>query len=468
MRKLLLLTLLSLFIIPHVISDSVNLFSPDSAILIYAGEQNTIDIPIKNTGEKEDTIFISVWPTDWVNLKRYWVKLQPNETKTVSLIVEPPENSKEGVTFFTITSNSLDSGDSVSSPLYLNVKRKTDIFLSEIKLNKQLLVPGESLAIQPVITNLDKYNTLEVLVTTDIYRDGQLVQKMEDQILLEPESSKTITHFFEINNNHEKGEYSTKTTLRDKLNKFIDEKEVIFSVDEVIKINKDETTEWGIFYYRKTIEVENQGNVKKFNFTLTDSIPRFMALFFYPESEPTYSEQKEKRVIYSWVMKEIDPNQKVEVSYTLNFFTLFVSLALMVFLAFVTIKYLKRPLMVKRHRGILTSGKEVSISIHVKNRSRKPIKNIVVKDFIPAVVKLVRSFDTLKPEIKPKQGGLDLIWKIKRIKPREELIITYKIKPSIEVIGELKLPKAKMVHEKSKGKKGMSISKSIVIKGKIK
>ena len=126
-----------------------------------------------------------------------------------------------------------------------------------------------------------------------------------------------------------------------------------------------------------------------------------------------------------------------------------------------------KPMITKTHGGILSGDKEMIVSLSLKNRSRRILKNVVVRDFVPAIAKVVRKFDTIEPQIKRVETGTELLWKIERIKPREEVILTYRIKPVVEVIGSFTLPKAKFTYETRKGKSRRIASKTVTVRGKI-
>jgi hypothetical protein len=55
---------------------------------------------------------------------------------------------------------------------------------------------------------------------------------------------------------------------------------------------------------------------------------------------------------------------------------------------------------------------------------------------------VVKEFDTLKPEVKVTQTGTTLIWKIDKLRPKEDRVLTYRIKPVMNLEGKVKLPKA--------------------------
>ena len=77
-------------------------------------------------------------------------------------------------------------------------------------------------------------------------------------------------------------------------------------------------------------------------------------------------------------------------------------------------------------------------------KSNKPIKKIVVRDIIPSSFELIKSFETIKPIKKEKENEIELIWKIRTMKPGEERVLHYKLKPKIGIIGSISLPKAIM------------------------
>ncbi len=122
----------------------------------------------------------------------------------------------------------------------------------------------------------------------------------------------------------------------------------------------------------------------------------------------------------------------------------------------------------KKYMGILAKDEAVTISLHVKNKSRKILDSVIVKDFVPAIATVIKEFDTLTPSITRKATGTELTWQVKDVRPKEERVLTYKIKPVIEILGDLKLPKAHLLYETKKGKKRKTLSKTITIMRKVK
>jgi uncharacterized protein (DUF58 family) len=91
-------------------------------------------------------------------------------------------------------------------------------------------------------------------------------------------------------------------------------------------------------------------------------------------------------------------------------------------------------------------GKEISVALNLKNRKNE-IDRAVVRDVVPPNYSIVSKFETVKPVIRKIGEGIELNWKVSKLKPQEERVFHYTIKP-IEP-GEGRLPSARVraVHQ---------------------
>lgn len=462
------ITLFLIFSPSSVKAEEIQIIAPEIPIIIYAGRTNELQIPIKNEGKTRDIFYFSVWPSQWISLEKSWVSLDSEESGNISLIITPPIDVEEGTRIFTVTARSLSTKVSDSKDVYLNVKRKVDIFISEIKLNKQILRPDETLTIQPVITNIDKTQSYEIYLTTKILKDNLLIKKFDETISMEPSSIKTLTQLLPVKITHAHGDYDIVVTIRDSLNEFLDEEKSSFKIERVYDVVEQKTVEYGLFYSMVRVDVTNRGNVFQSNFSVEESIPIILGYFFYPEVEPVSEIRKDNRIVYTWRIESLDPDETRTIGYQLRFFNIILGTIIVTILVIVSFYLFLKPTLVKKYAELFVGEKENIVSLYIKNRGRKAIKNIVIKDFVPALARVVRKFDTLVPEINRKDIGTELTWKIDKLKPREERILTYRIKPIIEVLGELKLPKAYFTYETKKGKKKKVVSKTFILKTKVK
>jgi len=467
MRKVLAIVLF-LSLLPLANAGPIQIITPGSSILIYAGQQNQIQIPIKNDAGYKDTFYISVWPTAWVNVEKYWVTLEPGQSSSVSLILTPPRDAEEGVRVFSITINSLDNQTSESDSLYVDVKRKTNVFISDIQLNKQIFKPDETLEIKSIIRNADLKNSHTILLTTKILKDNLLIQKFEKTETIQAKKFLEIEQSLPITIHDVYGDYEIEVLITDTLNEFLDEEKTSFKIERVYDVVKYRTQEHGLFYSSVKIDIENKGNVPKSNFSLEESLTEISKYFFQPETEPDLEMKKENRIVYVWNIQGLNPGDSRSIKYRLQFVNIF-ALCVAGLISIIIIFLLRcKPSMNKKCRGILSEKKRLTISLHIKNKTKKTLKNLEVKDFVPSIAKVMRKFDSLEPDLKRKNIGTELTWKIEKLKPGEERILTYRIEPLIEIVGELKLPKAYFTHQTKKGKDKTTVSKGIFIKTKVK
>jgi len=101
------------------------------------------------------------------------------------------------------------------------------------------------------------------------------------------------------------------------------------------------------------------------------------------------------------------------------------------------------------HRGRkIRTGKDVSVSLHLKNKKNE-IDRAVIKDVVPSGFSITSKFETVKPIIRKIADGVELNWKVGKLKPHEERVLHYTIKPT-ETAKVKKLPSAKVraLHKK--------------------
>ena len=384
----------------------------------------------------------------------------------ISIRIIPPLNAKEGTRVFTFKIKSRNFNFSETKYLYLRVKRGVNIFISDVRVNKQTLRPDETLRIWADVDKSGGTKPSEVSVLTRIIKSDLIVDEFSDTLVLKPDSKKTIKHNFEVGIHNPYGEYSIMIRVFDHLGRVVDEKNTSFMVEKVYNITKHKSTRHGVLSTLVTIHVKNEGNVPESKLSIEDSLPYIFKYFFHPYIEPSSERRKDNRIVYTWDVGILNPGESTTIEYRLRFVNVVVISLILAFSALFALRWFFRPVLSKTSFGSLVEGEELTITLHVKNKGRRILKNLVVKDFVPALARVVRKFDTLPPELKRKDLGTELTWRIKKLKPGEERILTYRIKPIIEIVGDFKLPKAHLTYETRKGRGRMIVSKTITVKAK--
>ncbi len=127
----------------------------------------------------------------------------------------------------------------------------------------------------------------------------------------------------------------------------------------------------------------------------------------------------------------------------LPFFVLLAIFAIVVFNR--KIKVAKEIILSKRE------GKEllIKIAIRVKNIGFKPVNEVLIIEDIPLYVKKLGGFGSIKGEVDKVKRWLK--FNCGTLRPREEVLISYKFKTDVELVGRVSLPPA-LVKFKYKGK----------------
>jgi len=131
----------------------------------------------------------------------------------------------------------------------------------------------------------------------------------------------------------------------------------------------------------------------------------------------------------------------------------------------VAFKYVFKVSVIKKVRliGPLAKGKEIIVSLDVRNRSLGEVKDVAVRDSVPSVAEVVERFETIRPTVKRTTTGTALIWKFDALKAGEERVLTYRIKPTVEILGTLRLPAASVMFSTKKHATKTSYSPRAVV-----
>ncbi len=162
--------------------------------------------------------------------------------------------------------------------------------------------------------------------------------------------------------------------------------------------------------------------------------------------------------------KSIKPGQKIVISYEIDYYGIYIAVAVAI-IAGIAYWYFSRVIIVKkslidykRGRGFM----DLKIQIRIKNNKNRTIKNLTILEHIPPLIREVKEFGTMKGEIEKIKGKRYIKWKLEEIKPKEEIFLSYKVRTSLEVIGELMFDPTK-VKWKENGKEKTSDSNVLVI-----
>jgi len=454
------------------IADDIELTISPGDITINTTETETVDIIITNNQAVEDTFSLSVWPpTTWAgvtpNLEKSNVKIAAGSNSTANLYLTISSDAEEMISTFLVTAKSITSESVITSAdVRVRVMRKTDVYISDLALDKYVLDPEGCINITPSVTNMGFF-TGTYRLQTSVKKGTSILQRFDDYIFeLEGKSIKSVSKSYCFEKYAAAGSYSVEVTLKTDLNKFVDSRTATIRLNKVSDLVLKRSVLYTPFIQLKTIKITNEGNIVESNFTVTETVSDFISKFFYSADAPTSTTSENGKKTYSWTVESLEPGAETRIKYEIRFISIWVSgvsIALVVFFAF---SYVYRPRVKKSVRffGPLKRGKEIVVLLEVRNSTIHEIKNIVVSDSVSPIASLIEKFDTMRPTVKKSEAGTVLSWKMKSLKPLEERVLTYRIKPKVDIIGSMRLPRATLEYVNHKKEKKTIASRSLEVK----
>lgn len=446
---------------------------PD-ALTINTTESAIVEVVIQNNQAVSDSFSLSVFPQYFegitADLGRYKVDIAAGSNATVELHLKVEGKAAEIITNFRVTVRSLsDTNLQEWKNVRVTTSRKHSVYISDVSLDRYTVNPGDTVLATAVITNSAEFDSVLLKLQTNFNSPVETLGRFDDNIDgVEGRSSTTLSHSFTFSKYASPGNYNVEVILKDLLSRPIDTETVHMKVNEVRDLQQTETESMSIFQQKKTLTIKNEGNVLEENFYVTDSIPNYFKLFFIPSIEPISSEDKDGRTVYTWLVDMLPPGDQYVISHEIKYAPIWILAVIIIVVSYIGIRLTYRPRVSKktRYAGAIESGKEIVIALEVKNPTLHEIKKVVVRDVVSPIARVVDKFDTLKPTVRKIPEGTELIWKVPSLKPMEERVITYRIKPVVEIIGTLRLSKATVTYQDRKKKRRDVASKMIVIKPK--
>lgn len=424
-------------------------------VVVYTSETQSTNIIIRNNQNKTDTIAVSIFPPQYekisVSLESFLVAIDPNSEKTVKLYFTPAIDVETIPKSFTVTAKSTsDETISDTKTVVLDIIRRNPVYIREVALDKYEVFPEDDVRIFVELFNLEDVRSAKYFLKITVKKGDAIIQAFDETIdPISPKSPQRISEIIKLNKYALPGSYSVEAELKDTSNILRYLKSTSFKIKTVTQPPTEYThksTRYNILSSTITIQIKNEGNVALPTSTITESVPRFLQVLFDPDIEPTSARNVDGRVVYSWTIPTLSPSEQYTLTYKFAIWRIWVTLAVLTSIVYVAYKLLSTPEVRKdtRHDGKITKDKEITILIEVKNKALHEIKSVEVVDVIPSIAKVIEQFGTLKPRISKVAYGTLLKWSIGSLKPREERVLTYRIRSVVDVTGPLNLPPAEI------------------------
>ncbi len=212
------------------------------------------------------------------------------------------------------------------------------------------------------------------------------------------------------------------------------------------EISVTEDVKEGLFGKSYSFEITNTGNTL-YSDEWTDIFSSFDIALLNSNLEYS-SEAYGDETKVSWPI-DLEPGETITIAYSVSYYPVLIGGILLLLAVFLFItNYLNRFSVVKELRQ---GADTIMVNVSIKNRTNTEMKNVKVEDMIPKPLKLVRDFGTVIPNsLVNTKNGTKLSWKFDTLAPKEEMILTYQVKSSMHVVGNLQLPQAKLTQGNNK------------------
>jgi|GEM_PF-5671234 len=413
---------------------------------ILSIEEPTVTMPIAidniiNIADQQDFAIYNITiinPTDKtiyfyfsevsINWRFYYSEgsgyIYPKESKIIQIKMRPTKRTEELpiILLFIIYENKKYNYTVSFSPIVVNIKERIEPKLENITidayLSKEKVIAGENIVVYLVIKNpIDKNITAPLEIDTNF---GYFIKK---DLEISP-GEYYISIPIKIPDSLISGFYFINISFLN-ITKSLNIEVQTQPVQPIIKIEENK------------IIITNPSS-KVITYTFEKNISLFEKLFYVYNPSPDYEIIKDQKRIFVWELILI-PEEEFIIERSLNFAIIAILTLLTVLLVlFLVVYYIEPKVLVKKEIvKIDPKNKEIKIMISIANNSFYKIKNVKIKESLLNIFEPI-SFDFIRPVgYYKKDNKVYIDWIIDHINKGEEIIITYSIRYSSEIVGKL-------------------------------
>ncbi len=399
-------------------------------------------LSIVNNKDEPDQVYLSTNILEWgveLNPSPRLIDMGPRETKKISVFIIPPRDlNKTGEYGIRFNLRSEFENKSFPLTLFVNINQivaQEKLFYT-FDINPKKITPPQEGQVEIYLKN----NGIVPINKIHITSASPLTQQFVFDIpLLDVNEEKKFTQAFNIDLNTRPGLYEFKFTLNSQSGIKIEDFQTI-TIEKIENVQKDykKTSRLLGIIKRHTYTYKNTGNIE------VGQVERIrvskLKAFFISVSPD--GELKEGEVIFR---VKLDEGKTVSVYYEENYISAVIIALVILILVIFAINLSRKKLKITKSARKLHDN-SIKITLSITNLKNIFLKDITLRDLVPIQFKIIEnSFGTITPNEK-KKGVLRqlLIWNIS-LNPKEELLLSYQIRPQINILGEVILSQSKAI-----------------------
>jgi len=398
---------------------------------VYAGTSESVLVTIYNNGANNEWFSISMigMPLEWINVDPYLIKIPAGKSSQVKIYITPGAESTPATYSYHLTVKRTSDSSKFEEDVLIVVEQDTDAVVKSLKHSCDTPCLEDEVNITAVIENVgsvpismryvlsvgdEKFEKDLDALSVRSLRD--ISQKVELG-LFSPDTYEIKAELFDNNGN----------------NLFTATKSLVIPEIKNIKYESDmKSNLLGRFIIATAT---NKGNVKDTANLKVDYSGDWYAVYSGPEPEEKVANR------YMW-NSELEPGESIDIKYT-EFFWVTPAIILIILMIglgtyiFFTLVKIRKSVSYDR----ILPDKEIMVSLDLRNMY-KTMESVVVRDIVPRGFKVVGKFPTIKPVMRHIPAGTEMIWRVGKLRKREERLLHYKIKPTDDIKGDVELSQA--------------------------
>ncbi|QKQ98113.1 hypothetical protein GKQ38_01065 [Candidatus Nanohaloarchaea archaeon] len=413
-------------------------------------EPANFQVEIKNNYSTEQSFRVSphAGNLDWF-FNDGPITLDPSENGTINITVTPSVNSYPHNWQFDLRVWMTGTNRFEMLSSYYRVERRAELEVVSTGLQKKFVKPGHENSLNITVRNLgteslEDYSFVLSYMNRAVERGGETLLPGTDQRM---PGQKTYSFNLEVPEGTPPGNitpvlkvvYDNKTRVYN----------YSFHVEKVTNVFRLQNGTDGAWGFTKELYAENRGNTKV-NVTFDETVPVYVTPFVAYSAEPDEVVHSQSKATYVWKYA-LSPGEEATVQYSVNYW-MPALIVLLIVAGLVALKRLGSTATITK-----TARKEdgmVKVGIEVKNNSDRVLSDLAVVDFVPDIASVSQNFNVATPEIHRTGEGTKLEWRIDSLRPGEERVYEYRIKPKVEVEGGATLQPAEI----KKGEETLALS----------
>lgn len=422
---------------------------------IYAGSTGEFNITIENPGS-EDWFGLSVLGTkpEWIRFEDSAIRIPFGKSSGIKAFVSPSRDAYPMTYVYNVIATRSSDNKKQEKELKISVSQNFSAIIKDYALSCTSCMPGDKISVTGDVMNVG------IGILTNLNLDFKVGTQKKDIPIskLSSREEKSISVDFPFDKYEASGSYNIKIELAQE-GKVLDAKTSSFSVQKISNVVYDAKETKNIFGRTVVLKAANEGNAKDQAEMKSSVTNQWWSAFTGPQPQEKTGDE------YTWKVS-LAPGEQTLISFSEVYWpvpaVLIIILACGAFLYFQMAFLSVRKKITQKHLAV--EGRDFPTSVYVKNRGNF-LENVVVKDFIPSVFTLSEKFETLKPTIRKTEAGIELTWKLGRLKPHEERVLHYRIKTVLGIIGSIVIPGAE-VRARFKDRVNVYRSNSVRVIGK--